>query len=287
MGFARLPNEILLEIGHICTIQSLSSLRAVNHYFYDLFSDIFYKNFAIPASKDVGILSHNPAGRAIVNKWTLVLKRLLERGLDANTIVNRQGDRQSWTPLHKAVEDGNRPVVEVLLEFGADIDALAYEDGMSPLMLACTMWPSHKEIIVILLENGADVEPTGPESWFTQVAGEAEEETSLRRQMLNYNMEEIGAVVVELILEGDGDFYVYEGYSDEDFDFGEHEDDDEDEEDENSKAVEEGLIIPNLKSEGSDDQYETEPTQGYYDVPIATLDFAFLHPSIMQAHSLM
>jgi hypothetical protein len=220
MGFARLPNEILLDIGHVCTVQSLSSLRAVNHYFHNLLSDIFYK-FAIPASKDVGILSDNPAGRAIVNDWTLVLKRLLERGLDANTVVGPEERRKSllhiavvhaiklavelllefganpeapdgsemstplmlaynhgdmemlrlllekganvnwpekhWNPLYNAVRGRDRPTVEVLLEFGADIDALD-ESGISPLMLACARWLFHKEIIVILLENGADIE---------------------------------------------------------------------------------------------------------------------------------
>lgn len=29
-----------------------------------------------------------------------------------------------------------------------------------------------------------------------------------------------------------------------------------------------------------------EPERGYYDVPIATLDFSSLYPSIMQAHNL-
>jgi DNA polymerase delta subunit 1 len=57
------------------------------------------------------------------------------------------------------------------------------------------------------------------------------------------------------------------------------------------KALEQKLVIPNLKSEGnSDEQYEgatvIEPTRGYYDVPIATLDFASLYPSIIQAHNL-
>ena len=56
------------------------------------------------------------------------------------------------------------------------------------------------------------------------------------------------------------------------------------------KALEKQLVIPNLKNEGSDDQYEgatvIEPTRGYYDVPIATLDFASLYPSIIQAHNL-
>jgi len=56
------------------------------------------------------------------------------------------------------------------------------------------------------------------------------------------------------------------------------------------KALEQKLVIPNLRSDSSDDQYEgatvIEPTRGYYDVPIATLDFASLYPSIMQAHNL-
>ncbi|KAL2753885.1 hypothetical protein ACRALDRAFT_2108303 [Sodiomyces alcalophilus JCM 7366] len=56
------------------------------------------------------------------------------------------------------------------------------------------------------------------------------------------------------------------------------------------KALEQKLVIPNMKSEASDEQYEgatvIEPTRGYYDVPIATLDFASLYPSIMQAHNL-
>ncbi len=56
------------------------------------------------------------------------------------------------------------------------------------------------------------------------------------------------------------------------------------------KALEQKLVIPNLKADSSEDQYEgatvIEPTRGYYDVPIATLDFASLYPSIMQAHNL-
>ena len=56
------------------------------------------------------------------------------------------------------------------------------------------------------------------------------------------------------------------------------------------KALEQNLVIPNLRTDASDEQYEgatvIEPTRGYYDVPIATLDFASLYPSIMQAHNL-
>jgi DNA polymerase delta subunit 1 len=59
------------------------------------------------------------------------------------------------------------------------------------------------------------------------------------------------------------------------------------------KALEQNLVIPDLSNTGGGDgdQYEgatvIEPKKGYYrDSPIATLDFASLYPSIMQAHNL-
>ncbi|KAG7093781.1 DNA-directed DNA polymerase delta [Marasmius oreades] len=56
------------------------------------------------------------------------------------------------------------------------------------------------------------------------------------------------------------------------------------------RANEDGYLIPALKGEGSDEQYEgatvIEPRKGFYDVPIATLDFSSLYPSIMMAHNL-
>lgn len=56
------------------------------------------------------------------------------------------------------------------------------------------------------------------------------------------------------------------------------------------KALEQQLVIPNNASDHSEEQYEgatvIEPSRGYYKVPIATLDFASLYPSIIQAHNL-
>jgi DNA polymerase delta subunit 1 len=56
------------------------------------------------------------------------------------------------------------------------------------------------------------------------------------------------------------------------------------------KAREQKLVVPNLKTGGTEQDYDgatvIDPTRGYYDVPIATLDFASLYPSIIQAHNL-
>lgn len=56
------------------------------------------------------------------------------------------------------------------------------------------------------------------------------------------------------------------------------------------KCLDLDIVIPNLKNEGTNEEYEgatvIDPVRGYYDVPIATLDFASLYPSIMMAHNL-
>ena len=57
------------------------------------------------------------------------------------------------------------------------------------------------------------------------------------------------------------------------------------------KSLQHDLLIPDIAKEGGgDDQYEgatvIEPKRGYYQMPVATLDFASLYPSIMQAHNL-
>jgi DNA polymerase delta subunit 1 len=57
------------------------------------------------------------------------------------------------------------------------------------------------------------------------------------------------------------------------------------------KAAEQELVIPNMKrNEAAGEGYEgatvIEPVRGYYDMPIATLDFASLYPSIIQVYNL-
>merc|ERR1740121_572052 len=50
------------------------------------------------------------------------------------------------------------------------------------------------------------------------------------------------------------------------------------------------FVMPTLRSQASEDKFEgatvLEPLTGYYPMPITTLDFASLYPSIMMAHNL-
>ncbi|KAF2070254.1 hypothetical protein CYY_008425 [Polysphondylium violaceum] len=56
------------------------------------------------------------------------------------------------------------------------------------------------------------------------------------------------------------------------------------------KAMKEDFLIPTYKVSTKGPKYKgaivIEPTTGFYDVPIATLDFTSLYPSIMMAHNL-
>uniref|UniRef100_A0A672GC86 DNA polymerase n=1 Tax=Salarias fasciatus TaxID=181472 RepID=A0A672GC86_SALFA len=55
------------------------------------------------------------------------------------------------------------------------------------------------------------------------------------------------------------------------------------------QAMKQDLVMPVVKSQGGEDYTGAtviEPEKGYYSLPIATLDFSSLYPSIMMAHNL-
>ncbi|KAJ9458484.1 DNA polymerase delta catalytic subunit [Diplonema papillatum] len=56
------------------------------------------------------------------------------------------------------------------------------------------------------------------------------------------------------------------------------------------KTLPENLLFPTVDAQSTEDSFQgatvIEPDRGFYDFPIATLDFASLYPSIMMAHNL-
>ncbi len=82
-----------------------------------------------------------------------MLKWLLEKGVSPNT---QMGDGSN-TPLMQAAADGDIPLAKLLLEFGADPNAV--NDGNeNPLGFAVT-W-QQPELVKILVAAGADVNNT-------------------------------------------------------------------------------------------------------------------------------
>ena len=72
-------------------------------------------------------------------------RRLLERGARL--------ERPGWTPLHYAASGPSSPMVRLLLERGAPIDARS-PNGTTPLMMAARY--GDEGSVAVLLERGAD-----------------------------------------------------------------------------------------------------------------------------------
>lgn len=64
------------------------------------------------------------------------------------------------TPLHEAIRRGNVEIAQLLLDYGADVNAVS-SDGREPLFVA--VWKRHPKIIKLLLDRGAE-----PDSFFSE-----------------------------------------------------------------------------------------------------------------------
>ncbi len=87
----------------------------------------------------------SPLMMASLNGMTDLVQRLIAKGAD----VNKPG----WAPLHYAATKAHLPVMRVLLENHAYIDA-ASPNGTTPLMMAA--FYGNPSAVKLLLEEGAD-----------------------------------------------------------------------------------------------------------------------------------
>ena len=93
-----------------------------------------------------------------------VAKLLLERGMDVN--IRR---KDQWTPLHLASYFGNVKIVRLLLDHGADLEAVEGKTGEKPLhQVSYGKYRSQEDgvhVAQLLLERGADVNTRRKDQW--------------------------------------------------------------------------------------------------------------------------
>ena len=93
-----------------------------------------------------------PIMEASYNGFPKVVELLVKYGSDVNAVSTSEHNR----PLHRAVEKNHLDVVEVLLRSGADIETRATWLHITPLVKAA--FDGHSRIVDFLLEHGAKVD---------------------------------------------------------------------------------------------------------------------------------
>ncbi len=91
------------------------------------------------------------------------LRKLLDHGFDPN--------RPNWigrTFLHRAAERGDTEIARILLEYGAEIDAVELEHSGTPLAAAAR--EGQVEMVRFLIERGADPAAPTESPWATPLA---------------------------------------------------------------------------------------------------------------------
>lgn len=114
------------------------------------------KGADIEAKDDDGI---NALVYAVSYNKEDIVKLLLEKGADANTVCEIENEHIdiSPTPLMNAAYRGNTNIINMLLENGADINYTT-DFGMTALMMAASY--NQFEVAKMLLENNADTSVT-------------------------------------------------------------------------------------------------------------------------------
>jgi len=129
----------------------------------ELVRDLIGKRANVNARSRYGI---TPIYLAARNGNADLLALLLQAGANANELYH-----EGETVLHTAARTGDFKSVEVLLQAGANVDAREQWHGQTPLMWA--MAQKHPDLLPLLLEHGADVNAlSNIEEWERQVTME-------------------------------------------------------------------------------------------------------------------
>jgi len=121
--------------------------------------------------------AYTPLHRAAYNNHPEIVRLLLDRGAEVNAVSG-----SGSTPLHGAAYGGYTETAELLLTAGAEIDP-ANRYGFTPLLSACAA--GRFEAARLLLDKGADLSARAQGGWTTLLYAAQSGDSSLVRLLLD------------------------------------------------------------------------------------------------------
>lgn len=97
-----------------------------------------------------------PLSRSIDSNKEEMVSFLIENGADVNLAVSINNEEYSYTMLQKAIYNGNKKIVSLVLDAGAKIND-NYQNRGTALITAVDTQNYDSEIVSLLIERGADV----------------------------------------------------------------------------------------------------------------------------------
>jgi serine/threonine-protein phosphatase 6 regulatory ankyrin repeat subunit A len=88
---------------------------------------------------------------------TVIAKLLIDAGADVDAL-----DKNRWTPLHQAATSGVENVVKLLIDAGAKLDI---KNNNSDTALLCAVIDNNPGVVKLLIDAGADVTLDGENGW--------------------------------------------------------------------------------------------------------------------------
>ena len=112
----------------------------------------------------------------------------VEQLLQKDRSLVRAYSKDGWTPLHLAAFFGRKPVVEVLLKYGADINARSL-NPMGNMALHAAAAGRSNDVAAVLVANGADVNARQQGGWTALHAAAQNGDEALVRTLLDAGAE--------------------------------------------------------------------------------------------------
>ena len=144
--------KLLLELGHQESIASSSSSKSAAFSILETF-----RRLARNVRDQPKVWTPLQAARSLVSAFPLTTRtqRILREQADSKLQSHHYTDSHGNTPLHWAAFQNQSRVVQLLLEFGADANAVAAPSGWTPLHDAA--YANATDCIQILINAGANV----------------------------------------------------------------------------------------------------------------------------------